>query len=145
MTSREPVPGGVHAARIIVAVDELRSEWIEQVRERPGLVEILPSKGSDAVVVDLLLLAPDVGPVSDVSFPVGRLARGGGVGAALVVAHSKSLDEPIRVTLASSIAEAMDGLRASGWDGSPGRFVIPGHDPLKGYLTQVELALDGER
>lgn len=52
-----------------------------------------------------------------------------------MVAHSKSLEEPIRVTLSSAVAEAMDGLRASGWDGSPGRFVITGHDPVEGYLT----------
>src|ERR1017187_9022327 len=54
--SREPLPGGmVHAARITVAVDELRSEWVEQVRDRPGRVEIPPAKGCDAVVLDLLL------------------------------------------------------------------------------------------
>ena len=144
--SREPVPGGmVHAARIIVALDELRSEWVEQVRDRQGLIEIPPSKGCDAVVLDLLLIAPEVGSVSDVSLAVGRLARGGGAGAALIVAHSKSLEEPIRVTLSSAISQAMEGLRASDWDGSPGRFVIPGHDPVEGYLTQVEFALDRPR
>ncbi len=86
-------------------------------------------------MLDLLLLAPDVGPVTDVSFSVGRLARGGEAGAALIVAHSKSLEEPIRVTLSSAIAEALDGLCASGLDGSPGRFVIPGHDPLPESLA----------
>jgi len=132
----------VVAARIAVALDELRSGWVERARDRPGLVAIPPAEGCDVVVVDLLLLAPDVGLVSDVSFTVGRLARGGGAGAALIVAHSKSLEEPIRVTFSSAIAEAMDGLRASGWDGSPGRFVITGHDPVGGYLSQVEVALD---
>jgi len=143
LPDRQPPPGGmVLAARITVALDELRSGWVERARNRPGLVEIPPTEGYDVVVVDLLLLAPDVGPVNDVSFTVGRLARGGGAGAALLVAHSRSLQEPIRVTFSSAIAKAMDGLRASGWDGSPGRFVIPGHDPVEGYLSQVEFALD---
>ena len=123
-------------------MNELRSEWVERARDRSGLVEIPPAEGYDVVVVDLLLLAPDVGPVSDVPFTVGRLAMGGGAGAALVVAHSESLGEPIRVTFSSAIAEAMEGLRSSGRDGSPGRFVITAHDPVEGYLSQVEFALD---
>jgi hypothetical protein len=143
LPSTQPPPSGwVLAGRITVAVDELRSEWVEQVRDRPDLVEIPPAKGFNVVVVDLLLLAPDVGPVHDASFTVGRLARGGGAGAALVIAHSGSLDEPIRVTRASAVAKAMDGLRADGWDGTPSRFVITGHDPVEGYLSQVEFALD---
>ena len=140
---RQPPPGGMaRAARITVTVDELRSGSVERARGRPALVEIPPADGYDVVVVDLLLLAPGIGAVSDVPFTVGRLARGGGAGAALVVAHSESLGEPIRVTFSSAIAEVMDGLRTSGWDGSPGRFVITGHDPVEGYLSQVEFALD---
>jgi hypothetical protein len=123
-------------------VDELRKGWVENVRNRSGLVDIPPVPGFDAVAVELLLLAPDVGAVVDASLTVGRIARGDKAGAALIVAHSMKLAEPLRARFASEVAIALDGMRAAGWDGSPARFVIPGHDPVEGYLSQVEFASD---
>jgi hypothetical protein len=108
---------------------------------RRGLVEIPPVRGYDAVAVELLLLAPDA-VVLDASFTVGRIARGGKAGSALVVAHSMSLAETVRVRFASEISQALQGMRDAGWDGSPTRFVIKGHDPVEGYLGQVEFASD---
>jgi hypothetical protein len=82
-----------------VAVSELRPGWVEQAANRRGVVEIPPVQGYDAVAVELLLLAPDIADVLDASFTVGRIARGGEAGSALVVAHSMSLAEPVRVRL----------------------------------------------
>jgi hypothetical protein len=143
LPGREPPAGGmVRATRITVAVDELRSGWVEHVRNRPGLVEVPATPGFTAVAVELLFLSPVVGPVSDASFIVGRIARGGGAGAALIVAHAMNLAQPVRERFSSEIPQALAGMRAAGWDGSPTRFVITGHDPVEGYLSQVEVASD---
>jgi hypothetical protein len=132
----------IRAARITVGVDELRSGWVEHARNRPELVEIPPTPGFSVVVVEVLLLAPDVGPVLDASFTVGRIARSGDVGAVLIVAHSTNLTDPIRGTLTSQIDIALAGMRASGWDGSATRFVIFGVDPIEGCLDQFEFAAE---
>ncbi len=143
LPGREPPAGGfIRAARISVAVNELRQGWVEQAGNRRGVVEIPPVQGYDAVAVELLLLAPDVADVLDSFFTVGRIARGSEAGSVLVVAHSMSLAEPVRVRFASEISQALQGMRDAGWDGSATRFVIPGYDPVEGYLGQVEFAAD---
>ncbi len=136
-------PGWLHAMRITVDRAELRSEWVERVRDR--LVVDIPTDASfDAVSVDVLLGATGAATIRiDQAFLVGELARGDD-GSAIVVARPTNIDTPVRTSLASQIHDATEGLRSYGWDGSTAsRLVIFGGD-AEGYLRQVEVALDPE-
>jgi len=137
----EICPGWLHAMRITVDRAELRSEWVEQVRDR-RVIDVPPDAAFDAVSIDVLLGAAGAATIRiDPPFLVGELARGDG-GSAVVLARPTSIDVPVRAALAPQIREAIKGLRAHGWDGSTaGRLVIFGGDGY-GYLRQVEIAVD---
>jgi hypothetical protein len=137
----EFAPGWLHAMRITVAHDELRSGWTEGVAERQ-VVEVPADTGFDAVSIDVLLGAVGAGPIRiERALPVAELARGDR-GIVIVIARLTNLDAPVRIALAHLIPEAVDGVRARGWDGSTAiRFVIFGGG-ADGYLQQIEIALD---
>ena len=134
-------PGWLHAMRITVDCAELRSEWVEQVRDRQ-VVDVPADASFDAVSIDVLLGAAGAATIRiDHAFLVGELTRGDG-GSAVVVARPMNIDVPVRVALAPQIHEATEGLHAYGWDGSTAtRLVIFGGD-ADGYLRQVEIAVD---
>ena len=137
----EVAPGWNHAMRISVAVDELRSGWSEDVRERP-LTAIPTNEGFDEVVIDLFLGRADRAELElHHAYLVGDFNLGDGDVAA-VVARPARVDEPLRSILAGEFEEAVAGIRASGWDGqTTTRLVIIGvHDD--GYLKEVEMAVD---
>jgi hypothetical protein len=144
VTERDEVaPGWVHAMRITVAASELRHGYLEAGKQRE-LVEVPVLAGSNSVSVDVFLRTADAALITlDQAFLVAEVGRGDG-GAAVVIARSTDLDQPIRVTLAGQILEVREGLRRHGWDSStPTRAVIFGGD-ADGYLRQVELAVDPE-
>jgi hypothetical protein len=134
-------PGWLHAMRITVDRAELRSEWVEQVRDRQ-VVDVPADASFDAVSIDVLLGAAGAATIRiDHAFLVGELARGDD-GSAVIVARQMNIDAPVRVALAPQIHEATEGLRAYGWDGTTAsRLVIFGGD-TDGYLRQVEIAVD---
>ena len=103
----EIAPGWLHAMRITVARDELRSGWVERVRERP-VVEVPADTGFDAVSIDVLLGATGAAPirVDEHAFLIAELARGDG-GSVVVIAVPTDLDVPVRVALAPLIREAV--------------------------------------
>jgi hypothetical protein len=66
---KEIAPDWLHAARITVDRAELRSEWIEQVRNR-YVVDIPTDAEFEAVSIDLLLAAARAAPLR-----IGSLSR----------------------------------------------------------------------
>jgi hypothetical protein len=135
---REIAAGWVHALRITVSVDELRSGWVERTRPR-NLVEIPADVAFDSVAIDILLADDSAVALQvDHAFPVAQMARADG-GLVAVLARPMDLDAPVRMVLAPQIVEALQGMRAHGWDGSACRFVVFGSDD-EGYLRQIEVA-----
>jgi hypothetical protein len=49
---------------------------------------------------------------------------------------------PVRITLALEIRQAVDGLRAHGWDGPTAQRPVIFAGDNDGYLRQVEIAVD---
>lgn len=137
----ELAPGWLHAMRITVAASELRSHWTEASKAREFVDVPMPS-GFEAVSVDVLLGTRGAARIRvDHAFPIANMLRGDG-GTAAIVARPTHLDVPVREAFALEIAEAVEGLRLSGWDGaSSTRIVVFGGDP-DGYLYDVEVAVD---
>lgn len=135
-------PGWLHATRITVDRVELRSEWVERVRDR-SVIDVPADAAFDAVSIDVLLGVAGADAIRiDHAFLVGELTRGDGGSA--VVARPMNIDAPVRFALGLQIREATEGLHTCGWDGSTAsRLVIFGGD-ADGYLRQVEIAVDPE-
>jgi hypothetical protein len=127
--------------RITVACDELRAGWTEHTRDRQ-VVDVPADAAFDAVSIDVLFgVARAAALQVDHAFLVGEMACGDG-GPAVTVARARDLDVPVRLVLAPQIAEALEGIRTHGWDGSTAsRLVIFGGDG-DSYLRQVEIAAD---
>lgn len=137
----EGAPGWLHAVRITVAARELRSGWHEASKAR-ALVDVPIKGGFEAVSVDVLLGIPSAPRIRfDHAFLIANMSRGDG-GTAAIVARPTQLDVPVHEALRAQIAEAIEGLRELGWDGTSGtRIVVFGGD-ADGYLREVEVAVD---
>ena len=108
---------------------------------------VRPWDDFDAVSIDIYLGGPTrsdllVTPSFPIG-PIGEIARGD-AGTVVVVARPERVVAPLRTVRAREIAEAVAGIRAGGLPGDETtRFVLFGvHDD--GYLTEVEVALDGD-
>lgn len=141
LKNREEIAAGwTHAMRITVARSELRQGYVEAAQPRP-LIEVPVHPDFEAVAVDLFLGAASAAPIQiENGFLIAQLRRGDG-GLAVVVARPMNLEAPLHVSLAGQIAQARDGMRTTGWDGStPTRLVIIGAD--QSFLRQIEIAAD---
>lgn len=136
----EIYPGWLHAMRITVDRAELRTGWVEQVSDRP-VIDIPAHPNFDGVSIDVLLGTADAIPI-DAQYMVGEIMRGDS-GSVVILGLPTRLEEPVRVALGEEIEKVMTELRTSGWNGAPGRLVLPGA-PVDGYLWQVEIAVDAE-
>ena len=136
----EVSPGWFHGLRITVDLDELRGDWQERTRPRADIVDIPATPGLDAVTIDAYLTMPGAAQFQPDQYAIWHeeIERVDG-GRLLVVARAMKIDGHVREAYAGPIAEALEGMREFGWDGTtPTRAVLYG--PAEGFLREIEFA-----
>ncbi|MCU1492550.1 MAG: hypothetical protein JWO62_314 [Acidimicrobiaceae bacterium] len=136
----EVAPGWLHGLRITVDLDELRGDWEERSRARADIVDIPANPGVDAVTIDAYLTTPCSARFQPDQCAIWHeeIERIDG-GRLVVVARAMNIDGRVREVYAGPIAEAREGMRVYGWDGTtPTRAVLYG--PAEGFLREIEFA-----
>lgn len=138
----ELAPGWICAKIITVAHSELRTDYVEAVKDR-GVVDVPIDRSADAT--DIVVLLGDADPALirvDNAVLVAQMRRGDG-GQVIVYATPVNLAQPVHTALAAQIAQARAELEDEfGWDGdSATRIVINGRSE-DGHLQEFEIAVD---
>lgn len=134
--------GWEHAHRVTVNRNELRHHQELAAECQVSLVRVPP--GSDAVVVDVFLRAPNASGLLEFDSSdqlIAVMKRGDG-GFVLILALPSELSAVPAIWRSQKIDGVKKELKEQGWDGKSTRIVVFGLEEV-GFHHEIEIAIDG--